>query len=118
MAQKTQVTLVDDVSGEEITDGGQTVTFGLDGTRYEIDLNQKNSDRLRSALAPYIAAGRKVAGRATNAGRANSRPPQSADSAKPDARAAREWAASNGIELSARGRIPADVIKKFQEAKS
>ena len=37
MAQRTQVILVDDIDGSEAT---QTVTFGIDGVTYEIDLNE------------------------------------------------------------------------------
>ena len=33
-----------------------------------------------------------------------------------DTKAVRAWAASNGIELSSRGRVPADVIEKYRAA--
>ena len=33
-----------------------------------------------------------------------------------DTKAVREWAESNGIELSSRGRVPADVIEKYRAA--
>ena len=33
-----------------------------------------------------------------------------------DNRAVRAWARSNGIELSPRGRIPADVVERFRAA--
>ena len=44
MAQKVQVLLVDDLDGSEAT---ETVTFGLDGLSYEIDLSSGNAGRLR-----------------------------------------------------------------------
>ena len=40
MAQKIQVLMVDDIDGSE---GSETVTFGVDGVNYEIDLNEKHA---------------------------------------------------------------------------
>jgi Lsr2 len=57
VASVTNVTLVDDIDGSEAVD---TVSFGLDGTEYEIDLNDEHIDELRGGLMPYIKAARKV----------------------------------------------------------
>ena len=57
MAQKVHIVLEDDLDGSEAT---QTVSFALDGTSYEIDLNDKNAAALRDALATYVGHGRKV----------------------------------------------------------
>ncbi|WP_143664504.1 Lsr2 family protein, partial [Streptomyces sp. NRRL B-24572] len=57
MAQRVVVTLSDDIEGGE---AAETVAFGLDGKMYEIDLNAANAKKLRKALAPYLAAGRKI----------------------------------------------------------
>jgi len=57
MAQKIQTLFVDDLDGSE-AEG--TVRFGLDGAHYEIDLSTAHAEELRSALAPYARAGRKV----------------------------------------------------------
>jgi hypothetical protein len=43
MAQRTQVVFTDDVDGSEAIG---TVKFGLEGTAYEVDLSQKNADKL------------------------------------------------------------------------
>src|SRR6478735_6339763 len=51
MAQKVQVLLVDDLDGSEAT---ETVTFGLDGASYEIDLSSGNAGKLRKELAHYV----------------------------------------------------------------
>ena len=59
MAQKVNIVLVDDLDGSEAS---QTVSFGLDGTTYEIDLGDKNAAALREALAGYIGHARKVGG--------------------------------------------------------
>ena len=53
MAQQVSVTLVDDLDGSE---AAETVSFGLDGRAYEIDLSVDNAARLRDAIAPFVAA--------------------------------------------------------------
>jgi hypothetical protein len=60
MAQKVHIVLVDDLDGSEAT---ESVSFGLDGTSYEIDLSEENAAQLRDALAPYVGHGRKVGAR-------------------------------------------------------
>lgn len=61
MAQKVQVVFVDDLTGEVLPDGqGQTVSFGLDGTSYELDLNKSNADALRETFKRYVRAGRRT----------------------------------------------------------
>ena len=65
MAQKVHIVLVDDLDGSEAT---ESVSFGLDGTSYEIDLNDKNAAKLRDTLAGYIGHARKV-GAASRRGR-------------------------------------------------
>src|ERR1700712_4739588 len=62
MAQKTVVTLVDDLTGEESEDI-TSVEFALDGVTYEIDLDEKNSAEQRDSLAQYVAAARRTGGR-------------------------------------------------------
>ena len=59
MAQKVNIVLVDDLDGTEAT---ETVTFGLDGSTYEIDLNDANAAALREALSGYVGHARKVTG--------------------------------------------------------
>ena len=59
MAQKVHIVLVDDLDG---SDASQTVSFGLDGTSYEIDLNDKHAAALRDALSGYVGHARKVTG--------------------------------------------------------
>ncbi|AOQ26972.1 Lsr2-like briding protein [Streptomyces phage Rana] len=58
--KRTIITLVDDLDGRN---EARTVTFGLDGATYEIDLCEKNEARLRKALDKYVLAGRKVKGK-------------------------------------------------------
>lgn len=105
MAQKISVELVDDVDGKPAE---ETVTFALDGVVYEIDLSRKNADALRNSLGPYTGAARRVGGRKT-------RTPAAVETGV-DNRAVRAWAESNGYEVSARGRIAAEVIAAYRAA--
>ena len=55
MAKKVFYQLVDDLDGSTIEDGnGETVTFALDGSTYEIDLTSSNAVELRSAFSRYV----------------------------------------------------------------
>ena len=57
MARKEVVELIDDLDGRQIQQGeGQAIRFALDGRALEIDLNNKNAEKLRTTLARYIAA--------------------------------------------------------------
>ena len=109
MAQKIQTLFIDDIDGGE-ADG--TVRFGLDGAEYEIDLSAAHDAELRAALGNYISHARKVTARgARPAGRAGGRRPGPVDTT-----AVRAWARDNGIDIKDRGRVPADVMAKYQAA--
>lgn len=106
MAKQTRIILIDDLNGETIPDGkGGTVTFGLDGVEYAIDLSDKNSDKLRAALSSYVAAATRV-GRKSGTRGARSQ-------VGPSAREVRDWARSNGYQVPDRGRIPRAVREAF-----
>lgn len=109
MAQKVNIILVDDIDESEAE---ETITFGLDGVTYEIDLNADHANELREALAPYVGHGRKVGGR-RSAGR---RTPSAAAASGPSAGEIREWARENGWEVSDRGRVPAEVREAYTAA--
>ena len=105
MAQRVVVTLSDDLDGGEAE---ETVTFGLDGKSYEIDLTAANASKLRDTLAPYVEAGRK---------RARSGKTYRRTSVAPDPAAVRAWARSHGMEVPPRGRIPKKVYEAFNESR-
>ena len=104
MASRTIVLLEDDVDGSK---ADETIEFGIDGTTYAIDLSDSNAKKLRGALDGYISKARKVSGRT----RKTSKSFNDIDSS-----AVRKWAAANQIELSTRGRIPADIINQYRAA--
>jgi len=105
MAQKVQVLLVDDVDGGT---ADETVTFGLDGVSYEIDLTAANAEKLRKTMSAWVGSARKVG----RAGRARGRRAATASNAQE----IREWAKANGHEVSARGRISAELKAAFDAA--
>src|SRR4028119_324707 len=108
MATKTQVVLVDDLTGDP---ADTTVTFALDKTEYEIDLTEDNAAEMRDELSRYVDAARKVTG-----GGRRSAPVAKAAYAGYDPAAVRAWAVGQGIEVNARRRIKADVVEKFRAA--
>ena len=64
MAQKVQVLLTDDLDG---SDADETISFGFEGTQYEIDLNKKNAEAMRKAITKYTSAARRASGRSAAA---------------------------------------------------
>jgi hypothetical protein len=107
VAQRVVVTLYDDLDGDQAT---ETISFGLDGKSYEIDLNPANAKKLRKALAPYVHAGRK----ASRAGKVAKTLKYT--SLTPDPAAVRAWARSHRMEVPPRGRIPKKVYEAFEAA--
>lgn len=86
----------------------ETVSFGMDGIEYEIDVTKKNAAALRKALVPWQEHARRVGGRKSTT--------MQHVASGVDNRAVRAWAASNGIRLSERGRIPGQVIEQYRAA--
>ncbi|MCW2754384.1 MAG: hypothetical protein JWQ32_1795 [Marmoricola sp.] len=102
MAQKVNIVLVDDIDG---SDAVETVSFGLDGKDYEIDLNAKHASQLRDAVAPYLGHARRAGGRKrgrTDVG------PSPAD--------IRAWARENGFDVPERGRVSSTVREAYVAA--
>ena len=97
MAQKVHIELVDDLDGSVAV---ETVAFGLDGRSYEIDLNKKNADKLRKAVGQYVEGGRRVAQTGRKKG--------AVSTAK-----VREWARSQGMDVSDRGAISNEVKEAY-----
>jgi hypothetical protein len=106
MATKILVSLHDDLTDEP---ADTTVSFGLDGQDYEIDLSNENADEFREMLDSYMHAGRKVGG--TRRRRRGSSPV-----ADVDPKAVRAWAVAKGYEVSNRGGVPAAVVEAFRAA--
>ncbi len=103
---KTVVTQIsDDLDG---TSGAEEISFSFDGVDYTIDLAKKNRAAFEKALKPYLDAAIRRPRR--NAAR------KASGGAKRDLAAVREWAKKQGIEVSGRGRVAADVVKQYDDA--
>jgi hypothetical protein len=108
MAERKIVEFVDDLDGGQAE---ETVLFAIDSCDYEIDLSSGHAQDLRNALRPYISAGRRkgshgpqpaVGGTHEGAARTD------------DSQDIREWARARGLEVSARGRIPAYLRQAYE----
>ncbi len=121
MARTTIIQLTDDIDGEKPT---KTVEFSYKGKSYSLDLNDKNATELDDVLAPYIAAADKAGGtqsradgRSSRSGGSRRGPSASGGTTNgPDPKGIRTWAETNGVQVSARGRIPASVIEQYRAA--
>jgi nucleoid-associated protein Lsr2 len=105
MASIVSVVVTDDIDGSE---GAETVSFGVDGVTYEIDLAENNRAKLAKAMSPYIAAARKASLRRprTAAGRQAT--------ARVDRTEIRAWAKEQGLKVSERGRISAEIMQQYE----
>jgi hypothetical protein len=108
MAQKIQTLFIDDLDGSQ-AEG--TVRFALDGAHYEIDLNAVHAKDLRTTLARYTEAGRKIAGSTRRPTRNTGKAADGLSTTE-----IRDWAKTNGVDIKERGRVPAEVIAQFRAA--
>lgn len=117
VARKTEVIehLIDDIDG---TRAEESISFSLEGSSFVIDVNKKNAKALRADFDKWAQHARRERGKV----RANRRRPPAATPARgkatagPDPKAVRSWAASQGMEVSARGRVSAAVIEAYRQA--
>ncbi len=103
MARKTVVEWVDDIDG---TAASETVTFAIDGSRYEIDLSEKNAAKLRGGMSEWIEASRRSGHRRTRGGNAKHDPSESTK--------ARKWAIDQGLDVGPRGRLRSGVLDAYR----
>lgn len=107
MAERVIVVKLDDLSGRE-GDDIETVRFSINGSAYEIDLSAANRKAFHKAVEKFVDVARRDRGMATRPKRRNS---------SADLNAVREWARSNGYEVSDRGRVPARIMEAFSAAR-
>lgn len=107
MAQRVNVILVDDLDG---SDASETVTFGLDGVDYEIDLNEKHAGELRDAVALYLGHARRTGGRRKSGGTSKG------SAGGPAPSEIRAWAKDNGYDVPERGRVSAEIRSAYAAA--
>jgi hypothetical protein len=103
MSKRVSTVITDDLDGSS---AAESVRFSFGGLAYEIDLGPANRQRMQKALQPFIDASRRVG---------RSRPARTA-STRREAAAIRAWATDQGLHVADRGRIPADVVRKYKAA--
>ncbi|MFG1857465.1 Lsr2 family protein [Actinomadura geliboluensis] len=86
-----------------------TITFGLGGVWYEIDLTPNEEKKLASSLKTYIEAGRKVEEKPERVRQV----PETTVEKREEIRA---WARKEGFEITNRGRIPRRVMAAYEDA--
>ncbi|MGK5680188.1 histone-like nucleoid-structuring protein Lsr2 [Actinoplanes sp. URMC 104] len=111
MVIRVQRFVVDDL--DQSIESVGTYRFALEGTEYEIDLADHNLERLRLALRPFIAAGRRLPKAPNGKTRRNTVGAQ--------ARVIRQWWHDHRADLDlppykARGAVPSQVKVAFRAA--
>lgn len=97
-------------------DGTTTVAFAYRGVSYQIDLSARDAAAMDTALTPYLTAARRV--EAGPVGARRPAHPAKPANGTPTAKDIRAWALGAGIPVSARGRVSADVVRQYHEARS
>jgi hypothetical protein len=114
MAKRIQEIFIDDLDGSPM-ESENIVKFGLDGVAYEIDLGETNEEALRKALSPFITKARAVKRERAGRGRPGAVGSARALSREKSAEI-RQWARTQGLPVSERGRIAATVVEKYEAA--
>ncbi|MGW4336667.1 histone-like nucleoid-structuring protein Lsr2 [Rhodococcus koreensis] len=114
MARKVVVELVDDIDGTDFGEDGESISYGLDGVEYVIDLKDEHAKEFREVLDYYIAHSIRVGGRKHRSDRPAN--PTTARRPRGETQKIRTWAIEQGYELSSRGRIPAEIEHAFHAA--
>lgn len=108
VAQKVSVTFACDYDSKEIPSGEHmTRAFSLDGRDYEIDLCEKHSQKFDETMRRFADRARRVTSRV---GRTKRR----TTAHRRRSAEIRAWAKRSGMEVSERGRIPTQVISKYE----
>jgi len=112
MARRLIEHIYDDLDGTLISDPseGRTVTFAINGTSYAIDLTTAHAEELEESLRPFTRVARAVKSSQYKRRTRDSRRGQC------DLEEIRKWARENDYDIYTRGRIPAAVVKAYDNA--
>jgi hypothetical protein len=110
VAQKVSVTYMCDYDQKEITQGQHQVRrFSIDGRDYEIDLCEKHSEKFDEMLGRYAERARRAGAKQRPAKAKRRTAAHRQHSAN-----IRAWAKDTGLAVSDRGRIPADIVARYE----
>ncbi|MEU4413011.1 Lsr2 family protein [Nocardia salmonicida] len=114
MTRYIEIHLVDDIDGTSRAD--ETVTFGIDGVLYQIDVTGPNATKLREAFEPWISLarplGRTSRSRGRRVGTSRTDPTSTRRNDGPRIRA---WARRNGHRVATRGRLSREVVAAYEQ---
>lgn len=101
----TKTVLIDDLDGGT---ADVTIVLAINGDSYSLDLSHKNADKFHKAIEPFIHA-------AKEARQARNHQVDEVAEAVNRRAAIRSWAERKGYEISARGKIPQDILDAYQK---
>lgn len=126
MAKQTITMLTDDLEGGA---ADETITFGFEGSLYEIDLSAKNAQTLRDFMERYTASGTRKGrlsptgtyipggsglGQGTRKHGSGVDHPAFAANKELNQKI-RAWATRNSYQLAERGRIPQHIVDAYHK---
>ncbi len=118
MAQRTQVIMTCDVHDGE-ADAVDTVAFTVEGQAYECELCEAHLAEFREAMEIWSSHSRVMSrGRGGQSGGGSSRGGRrrAGSGDGPSTADVREWARAQGLPVSTRGRVPAELHAAFEAA--
>jgi hypothetical protein len=110
MVREVLERLICDRCGKE---GSTTVSFAVGRTTYELDLCEQDEARFNTDLGKWTGKARRSAGAGKRSVRASRRGGRDTGTA-----AIREWAKLQGLKVSDRGRVSADIIERYNASHS
>lgn len=108
MARMIKIELVDDLDGGA---ADESISFALDGVEYTIDLNEKNAQEMRHALAKYVEVAKRDGGR-----KKRKRAARTGRTGRGDLEDIRSWGRENGYAVADRGRLSAELMSAYDAA--
>ena len=114
MGTRTTTTVFSYISGDE---GAQTMVFAVEGTSYEIDLTDKERNKLMAALNSYIDKGRKMSRTASVSTITSTRAAvKRSRKTRAEMDEIRLWARMNGYDVPDAGRIEPKIRAAYDRA--
>jgi nucleoid-associated protein Lsr2 len=102
--------MIDDVDGSPAE---ETVEFGIDGVRYEIDVSSANAEILRRCIAQWAVHGRRLSRHHTR--HLTPSDPWRRHVSSGERLAIREWCDDNGYSVGGRGPLPFHLVDAFRQ---
>lgn len=118
--RRVRPVLIDDLTDAEVDELGTYELPAPDGIRYEIDLSPASVERLRDALAPFVAKARRAMGNGKARGSKATTTTDRGTTTKDERPAIRAfWERNHDVAAfprpAVRGRIPGDVVTAYRE---